>query len=121
MTLQARDITRALRTLLPSVNPLATKANLSGNGLLLGYTVTMPMPAARNLGLGNAAGQAAVARLLSGQLGQPVRIVSVELGRKLAAGQNAHVTIERVTGRLTSAEVVTALVAARAAWPVRVR
>ena len=95
MTLQARDITRALRTLLPHVQPLTTRANLSGNGLLLGYTVTMPMPAARNLGLGNAAGQAAVERLLCSQLAAPVRITDVQLGRRLATGQNAHVTIER--------------------------
>jgi hypothetical protein len=95
MTMQARDITRALRALLPNVRPLATKTNLSGNGLVLSYTVTMPMPAARNLGLGNPAGQAAVERLLRTHLGTTVRITDVELGRRLATGQNAHITIER--------------------------
>ena len=94
MTIQARDITRALRTLLPHVQPLTTKRNLSGNGLVLGYTVTMPEPAARNLGVTRFDGAGRFASgYLSRHLGTTVRATDVYATNRTSGGKLVHLDL----------------------------
>jgi hypothetical protein len=94
-TLTARKITAAVRGLFPHIKPLSTSRQLSSNGMVLSYNVAMPRQAAVNWGVGNASGQVAAERYLTGQLGVEVHIADVVLPRGINGDRLAHVVIKR--------------------------
>jgi hypothetical protein len=96
--ISARQITAELRKLLPQVQPLKTQALLSDNGLLLGYEVTMPKPAAQHIGgTTNLADMAWLGNYLTRHLGQDLYVEDVFGTRRRDYSILAHLIIK--TGR----------------------
>lgn len=93
-TLTARKITAVIRELFPHVKPLSTSRHLSDNGLVLGYTVTMPRQAAVHWGVGNASGQVTAERYLTRHLGAEVHIADVFIERTASGGPLARLVIK---------------------------
>ena len=90
----ARKITAVIRELFPGIRPLTTHRDLSDNGLVLGFTVTMPEPAARNWGVSRLAGTGPASEYLSRHLGTEVHIVDVYASRRVSGGLLVHLKVK---------------------------
>ena len=90
--LTARRITAVIRELFPDISPLTTHRELSGEGMLLGFTVTMPVRVAGHWGLLGGRWTPA-SEYLTRHLGTPVHVADVTLGAYRAAGRLAYLTI----------------------------
>ena len=93
--LTARQITGVARSLFPHVRPLATSRDLSSNGLVLSYTLTMPEPAARNWGVTRLADARGKNAWLSRQLGTTVHVFDVYATPRRDGSRLVHVVIKR--------------------------
>ena len=94
--MKAQDITKALRVLLPDVQPLSTRTDLSSNGLILSYTVTMPEPAARNLNACSYLTAGRIVEHISRQVGRDLRVKDVYATRRTTGGRLVHLVVETV-------------------------
>lgn len=88
------DITRAARRLFPHVDPLRTRRDLSGNGMLISYTLTMPEPAARHWGATSLATAVRAGEYLTRELGTPVHVADVYATRRTPGGKLVHIVIK---------------------------
>jgi hypothetical protein len=98
-TARAREITAVLRALLPQVQPLQTKVLLSGEGMVLGFEVTLPGPAARSIGATNLDSAHWLAGHLNRHLaGGPVHVTSIWVTRRRDYSKLTHLRLETGEG-----------------------
>jgi hypothetical protein len=90
----ARQITATMRGLLPGVQPLTTTTHTSRNGLVLGYEITLPLPAARRIGAARFSETSWLADYLTRHLGTEVHIADVFATRRRDYSKLVHLTVK---------------------------